>query len=37
LADLLVLAPPELAARVREDLTGAGVDPDALRWPPVVI
>jgi hypothetical protein len=37
LADLLALAPPELAARVREDLTGARVDPDALRWPPVVI
>jgi hypothetical protein len=39
LAQLLALAArldPELAAGVREDLTGAGLDPDQLGWPPVV-
>jgi hypothetical protein len=33
-AQLLQLATPELAARVRADLTAAGVDPDATGWPP---
>jgi hypothetical protein len=33
-AQLLTLAPPELAAQVREDLIGAGIDPDATGWPP---
>jgi len=37
LADRLAFAPAELAAQVREDLTGAGVDPAALRCPPVII
>jgi hypothetical protein len=36
LGELLTVAPPELAARVRERLAAAGVDPDALAWPPVV-
>jgi hypothetical protein len=35
-AELLAYAPAELAAQVRELLAAAGVDPDALRWPPVV-
>jgi hypothetical protein len=38
-AELLALADrldPELAAGVREDLTGAGLDPDQLGWPPDV-
>jgi hypothetical protein len=34
LAQLLALAPPEQAARVRARLTGAGIDPDATGWPP---
>lgn len=34
LADLLALAPPELAGAVREDLAAAGLDPDATGWPP---
>jgi hypothetical protein len=33
-AQLLALAPPEQAERVRADLTGAGIDPDATGWPP---
>jgi hypothetical protein len=34
LADLLALAPPELAAAVRAELAAAGLDPDATDWPP---
>jgi hypothetical protein len=34
LADLLALAPAELAAAVRAELAGAGLDPDATGWPP---
>jgi hypothetical protein len=34
LADLLVLAPAELAAQVRAELAAAGLDPDATGWPP---
>jgi hypothetical protein len=34
LADLLALAPPELAAQVRAELAAAGLDPDATGWPP---
>jgi hypothetical protein len=34
LAELLSLAPAELAEQVRADLTAAGVDPDQLAWPP---
>jgi hypothetical protein len=34
LAELLSLAPPELAAQVRADLAAAGLDPDATAWPP---
>jgi hypothetical protein len=33
-AQLLQLATPEQAARVRSDLATAGVDPDASTWPP---
>jgi hypothetical protein len=35
LADLLALAPPELAATVRAELAAAGLDPDATGWPPL--
>jgi hypothetical protein len=34
LADLLDLAPPELAGAVRAELAAAGLDPDATGWPP---
>jgi len=34
LADLLALAPPELATAVRAELAAAGLDPDATGWPP---
>jgi hypothetical protein len=34
LVELLALAPPELAAAVREDLAAAGLDPEATGWPP---
>jgi hypothetical protein len=34
LADLLALAPPELAGQVRTELAAAGLDPDATGWPP---
>jgi hypothetical protein len=34
LADLLGMAPPELAAAVRAELAAAGLDPDATGWPP---
>jgi hypothetical protein len=34
LAELLALAPPELAAAVRAELAAAGLDPDATGWPP---
>jgi hypothetical protein len=33
LAELLALAPAELAAQVRAELTAAGLDPDATGWP----
>jgi hypothetical protein len=36
LPELLALADPALAARVREGLTTAGMAPDALAWPPMV-
>jgi hypothetical protein len=32
--ELLTLADPKLATQVREDLTAAGVDPEATGWPP---
>jgi hypothetical protein len=35
-AQLLQLVQPELAARVHGRLTGAGVSPDVLIWPPVI-
>jgi hypothetical protein len=35
-AELLAHVSPELAGQVRGELLAAGVDPDALRWPPVV-
>jgi hypothetical protein len=35
LAELLALAPPELAATVRVELRAAGLDPDATGWPPL--
>jgi hypothetical protein len=35
LADLLALAPPELAGQVRAELAAAGLDPDATGWPPL--
>jgi hypothetical protein len=34
LAELLSLAPAELAAQVRADLAAAGLDPSAVTWPP---
>jgi hypothetical protein len=34
LAELLSLAPPELAAQVRGELAAAGLDPNATAWPP---
>lgn len=34
LAQLLALAPPGLAAPVREALAAAGLDPDQAAWPP---
>jgi hypothetical protein len=34
-AQVLQLAAPELAERVRGDLAAAGVDPDATGWPPL--
>ena len=34
LAELLALAPAELAATVRAELAAAGLDPDATGWPP---
>jgi hypothetical protein len=34
LADLLALAPPELAELARAELRAAGLDPDATGWPP---
>jgi hypothetical protein len=34
LVDLLELAPAELARRARAELRAAGLDPDALGWPP---
>jgi hypothetical protein len=33
LADLLALAPPELAEVARAELAAAGLDPDATGWP----
>jgi hypothetical protein len=33
-AELLALAPPELAGQVRVELVAAGLDPDATDWPP---
>jgi hypothetical protein len=35
LAELLALAPAELAATVRAELAAAGLDPDATGWPPL--
>jgi hypothetical protein len=35
LADLLALAPAELAAQVWAGLAAAGLDPDATGWPPL--
>jgi hypothetical protein len=35
LADLLALAPPELAQQVRAELAAAGLEPDATGWPPL--
>jgi hypothetical protein len=35
LADLLRLAPPELAEVARAELRAAGLDPDATGWPPL--
>jgi hypothetical protein len=35
LADLLALAPAELAGQVRAELATAGLDPDATGWPPL--
>jgi hypothetical protein len=35
LADLLALAPAELASQVRAELVAAGLDPDATGWPPL--
>jgi hypothetical protein len=35
LAELLALAPAELAATVRVELAAAGLDPDATGWPPL--
>jgi hypothetical protein len=34
LAELLALAPPELARQVRAELAAAGLDPEATGWPP---
>jgi hypothetical protein len=34
LAELLALAPVELAEQTRAELRGAGLDPDATGWPP---
>jgi hypothetical protein len=34
LAELLALAPAELAGQVRAELAAAGLDPDAAGWPP---
>ena len=34
LADLLALAPPELAGAMRAQLAAAGLDPDTTGWPP---
>jgi hypothetical protein len=34
LAELLALAPAELAAQVRAELATAGLAPDATGWPP---
>ena len=34
LAELLTLAPAELAAQVRGELAAAGLDPEATAWPP---
>jgi len=35
LADLLALAPRELARQVQAELAAAGLDPDATGWPPL--